>query len=89
MYGVNCGATSGLCYSAASVMPTGMSGAGLARLLLQVAGAGFGLYTVTCLVLLATGLVLRHRRSRPVPPGPEPDEGTASGATALRRGASW
>ncbi|WP_407988084.1 hypothetical protein [Kitasatospora sp. CMC57] len=66
-----------------------MSGAGIARLLLQVAGAGFGLYTVACLVLLVVGLVARHRRSRQVPPAPEPAVHTVAGATALHRGAPW
>ncbi|GAA1136943.1 hypothetical protein GCM10009664_02230 [Kitasatospora gansuensis] len=69
-------------------MPSGMSGAGIARFLLQVAGAGFGLYTVVCLGLLVFGLVVRHRRDRRRPPEPDATAHSA-GATAVRRGSSW
>ncbi|GAA3040156.1 hypothetical protein GCM10020229_59140 [Kitasatospora albolonga] len=85
---VNCGASSGVCFSAASVLPSGASGSELARLLLEIAGAGFGLYVVVGLLLLLYGLVVRHRRSRQGPAEPHAVPSEVAGATAVRRGAS-
>ncbi|MFJ8044398.1 hypothetical protein ACIRBX_28225 [Kitasatospora sp. NPDC096147] len=85
---VNCGVSSGVCFSAASVLPSGASGAELARLLLEIAGAGFGLYLVAGLLLLFYGAVVRHRRPRQPRPAPHAVPDGVTGATAVRRGAS-
>ncbi|WP_145795940.1 hypothetical protein [Kitasatospora atroaurantiaca] len=65
-----------------------MSGSEIARVLLEVAGMGFGLYAATWIVLLMAAVVLRHRRrGARTKPGPSSPSGT--GATAVRRGARW
>lgn len=83
MYG-SCGVTSGVCLTAASVLPSGMSGSEIARVLLEVAGAGFGLYAATGFMVLLAATVLRLRRR-----ATRPRSGPDAGAPTVHRGAPW
>ena len=78
--------STGVLFLTAGALPHDTLGMETARFILRIAGAGFGLYTLTMMILLVTGAIIRHfgTQERPSPTVRVPEPAVRAQASGRR-----